>query len=47
MPEHQIGQFVLEAKIGAGAMGTVYSARHVENGQKVAIKVLPAEFSDD
>jgi serine/threonine protein kinase len=47
MPEQQIGQFVLEAKIGAGAMGTVYLARHVEQGQKVAIKVLPSEFSND
>src|SRR5436190_23712719 len=35
-----IGPFVIEKEIGAGAMGSVYRARHVESGKPVAIKFI-------
>jgi eukaryotic-like serine/threonine-protein kinase len=35
-----IGPFLIEKKIGAGAMGAVYRARHTESGKWVAIKVV-------
>jgi len=36
-------KYRLEAEIGRGAMGTVWSAIHVTLGQKVAIKLIAAE----
>ena len=36
-------KYRLEAEIGRGAMGTVWSAVHVTLGQKVAIKLIAAE----
>jgi serine/threonine-protein kinase len=36
----QIGPFAVEKELGAGAMGAVYSARHTQTGQRVAIKVV-------
>jgi eukaryotic-like serine/threonine-protein kinase len=35
-----IGPFVIDKKIGAGAMGAVYRAKHGESGKWVAIKVV-------
>lgn len=35
-------RYVLDAEIGRGAMGTVYSATHVLNGAPVAVKLLDA-----
>src|ERR1700722_9263418 len=34
------GKFVVEGVLGAGGMGVVVSARHVQLGQNVAIKFL-------
>lgn len=36
-------RYVIDRKIGSGAMGTVYLARDVKHGRQVAIKVVPAE----
>lgn len=36
-------RYVIDRKIGAGGMGTVYLARDVKHGRQVAIKVIPAE----
>ncbi len=41
----RLGKYVIEDTIGAGAMSTVYRARHVKNGRIVAIKVLHEHLS--
>ena len=38
----KVGPFQIESEIGSGAMGQVYLARYIKNGQKVAIKVIAA-----
>jgi dipeptidyl aminopeptidase/acylaminoacyl peptidase len=40
-----VGRFVVEARIGAGAMGSVYSAHDPELHRRVAIKILHAHGS--
>ena len=40
-----IGPFVIDKKIGAGAMGAVYRAKHTESGRWVAIKVVSASHA--
>ena len=42
-----LGNFTLEAQIGAGGMGEVYQAKDTKLGRDVAIKVLPQEFAQD
>ncbi len=42
-----LGQYVLQAKIGAGGMGQVYRAEHKRMKRLVAIKVLPAAMVQD
>ncbi len=41
-PGTHLGDWVIEAKIGEGGMGTVYAAVHAEIGKRAAIKVVRA-----
>jgi serine/threonine-protein kinase len=43
----QVGDFVVESKIGEGGMGTVYRARHPLIGKQAAIKVIKPVFASD
>ena len=45
MEIERIGAYVVERKIGAGGMGTVFLAKHSETGQPAAVKVLSAALS--
>ena len=42
-----VGNYRVVRELGAGGMGTVYEAVHVQLGRKAAIKVLRPEFSKD
>jgi serine/threonine-protein kinase len=43
----QVGEYVIESKIGEGAMGTVYRAVHPAIGRHVAIKVMTPRLFDE
>jgi tetratricopeptide (TPR) repeat protein/predicted Ser/Thr protein kinase len=43
----QIAQFKVLARLGEGGMGAVYLAEDANLGRRVALKVLPREFTDD
>ena len=43
----RLGPYEILAPIGAGGMGEVYHARDTRLDRSVAIKVLPAELSQD
>src|SRR5437899_6366169 len=43
----RLGPYEILAPVGAGGMGEVYRARDPRLGLEVAIKVLPASFSED
>ena len=47
MSTRQIGQYELLEKIGHGATGRVWRARHLVTGDIVALKELRSEFADD
>ena len=38
----KVGPFQIESELGSGAMGQVYLARYIKNGQRAAIKVISA-----
>src|SRR5437899_9056154 len=46
-PGSRIGPYEITAPIGAGGMGEVYRARDSRLHRDVAVKTLPAAFSDD
>src|SRR3954451_10534626 len=46
-PNTQVGEYVIEGRLGAGAFGSVYKATHPLIGKRVAIKVLNRQFSSN
>ncbi|HEX9687625.1 MAG TPA: protein kinase, partial [Thermoanaerobaculia bacterium] len=46
-PGSRLGPYEIVSPLGAGGMGEVYRAKDPRLGRDVAIKVLPASFSDD
>ncbi len=42
-----VGRYSIESEIGAGAMGTVYLACDTSLDRKVALKLLPAHYTQD
>ncbi len=46
-PGTTLGPYEIVSQIGEGGMGEVYRARDTKLGRDVAIKVLPAAFSED
>ena len=46
-PGTRLGPYVVEREIGSGAMGVVFAAIHSHSQQRVALKILPRQFSDD
>src|SRR6266511_927893 len=46
-PGVRLGPYEIVSAIGAGGMGEVWRAKDPRLGREVAIKVLPASFSQD
>jgi serine/threonine-protein kinase len=47
LPGTQVGEYMIDTRLGAGAFGVVYRATHPVIGKVVAIKVLSLTFSVD
>lgn len=45
--QREIGNYILESKLGQGGMGEVYLARHKSLGTQAAIKILGINFSEN
>lgn len=43
----QFGRYEIRSKIGEGGMGEVYAAHDTELDRKIAVKLLPSEFTTD
>src|SRR5512146_491342 len=46
-PGSRLGPYEILSPIGAGGMGEVYRAKDPRLGREVAVKVLPASYSQD
>ncbi len=46
-PGMQVGEYVVEKKIGEGGMGSVFSAKHPIIGKRVAIKVISPAYASE
>src|SRR5262245_32859389 len=45
--EMRLGPYILLEQLGAGAMGVVHRARHVQTGVEVALKVIAPGFASN
>jgi serine/threonine-protein kinase len=46
-PPSRLGTYEILAQLGAGGMGDVYRAKDTKLGREVALKILPATFTND
>src|SRR6187551_729785 len=46
-PGSHLSEYRIERLIGRGGMGGVYQAEHTHLGKRVALKVLPPEYTKD